>query len=100
MSVYDVKNNPFLSKEINYIKEAIEQGMTVLGICLGAQLIAKALGGEVFPAEKPEIGWYPIELTDSGKEDPLFQHFEKRSLEVAFFETLLVKINTFETVHK
>src|SRR5262249_6877783 len=44
----------------------------VLGVCLGAQLIAQVLGARVYAGERREVGWGPIELTDEGKDDPLF----------------------------
>src|SRR5437867_9023626 len=49
----------------------LEAGMPVLGICLGAQLIAKAAGAEVTAGEEKEIGWYPLTLTEEGKKDRL-----------------------------
>src|SRR5437867_13049030 len=49
----------------------LEAGMPVLGICLGAQLIAKAAGAEVTAGEEKELGWYPLTLTEEGKKDRL-----------------------------
>lgn len=53
---------PYLAAEKIYIRRAIEAGNTVIGICLGAQLIARALGAQVYPNSEREIGWLPIEL--------------------------------------
>lgn len=64
MSVNDDALYPWLVEERAYIKKAIDSGKYVLGICLGAQQIAKALGAEVKPSRCKEIGWYPIALTD------------------------------------
>ena len=75
MSVYDIDRHPFLLQEIRLIQEAIALDMGVLGICLGAQLLSKALGGKVFPAKQAEIGWYPVKPTSVGRNDPLFEHF-------------------------
>jgi GMP synthase-like glutamine amidotransferase len=61
MSVNDEQAYPWLHAEKNFIAEAIENGKIVLGICLGAQLIAHALGVDVFPNRNREIGWFPIE---------------------------------------
>ena len=65
MSVNDETEHPWLVKEKEYIRGAIEAGKPVLGICLGAQLIANSMGGEVFENSKKEIGWFPVEAVDS-----------------------------------
>jgi len=61
MSVNDEERHPWLVHEKRFIAEAIAQDKTVLGICLGAQLIASSLGARVRPNREREIGWYPIE---------------------------------------
>lgn len=60
MSVNDEAELPWLRAEKQFLREAIEKGVGVLGICLGAQLIASALGQRVYPNAVPEIGWYPV----------------------------------------
>jgi GMP synthase-like glutamine amidotransferase len=65
MSVYDDAQYPWLKTEKQFIKSAIEEGKTVIGICLGCQLIALALGAKVYPNTKKEIGWFPVSLTHS-----------------------------------
>lgn len=60
MSVHDEENHPWLADEKRFIARAIETDRTVLGICLGAQLIARALGAPVKPAPTREIGWFPV----------------------------------------
>ena len=77
MNVYEEDHYPFLREEDLFIKEAIQRGKFVLGICLGAQLIAKALGAKVFKASLKEIGWYDILLTMIGSKDPLFSNLPK-----------------------
>ena len=77
MNVYDEERYPFLREEDLFIKEAIQRGKSILGICLGAQLIAKALGAKVFKAITKEIGWYDILLTIDGFKDALFSHLPK-----------------------
>lgn len=72
MNVYEEDQYPFLKDEDLFIKEAIQRGKFILGICLGAQLIAKALGAKVFKASAKEIGWYEVSLTAWGMQDPLF----------------------------
>jgi GMP synthase (glutamine-hydrolysing) len=72
MSANDEKNYPFLGQEIRFIRQALKMGHPVLGVCLGAQLMAKALGAKVYPGPCKEIGWYWLNRTPSGKSDPLF----------------------------
>jgi GMP synthase-like glutamine amidotransferase len=62
----------YLEREARWIAQAVEAGRPVLGVCLGAQLIAKALGAPVYPNPVKEIGWFEIELTGEGAADPLF----------------------------
>jgi GMP synthase (glutamine-hydrolysing) len=77
MSVDDVGRHPHLATEERLIRSAIEREIPVLGICLGAQLIAKALGAEVSRNPEKEIGWYDVSLTEAGRRDPLFAHFRE-----------------------
>jgi GMP synthase-like glutamine amidotransferase len=72
MGVYDEKEFPWLGEEKKYIIDAIRRGRKVLGICLGAQLIASALGAKVYPNHQKEIGWFPIGLTEKGKKSKIF----------------------------
>lgn len=60
MSVNDEKKYPWLAPEKQFIREAIRSGKPVLGICLGAQLIASAMGAKVYSNWVKEIGWFPI----------------------------------------
>lgn len=62
----------FLGKECEFLLQAIERNVPVLGVCFGHQLLAHALNGVVGPAELPEFGWMSVDLTSQGKEDPLF----------------------------
>jgi len=68
MSVNDESDYPWLVAEKEFIRHAIEVGKPVLGICLGAQLIANSMGGEVFPNPVKEIGWFPVEPVKSTSE--------------------------------
>lgn len=70
MGVLDEAAYPWLSAERLLISEAIRREKTVVGICLGAQLIASVLGASVYPGAHKEIGWYPLYLTPEGKSDP------------------------------
>lgn len=78
MNVYEEDRYPFLRDEDLFIKEAIQRGKSLLGICLGAQLVAKALGANVFKAPAKEIGWYDVSLTRIGSQDPFFSKLPKR----------------------
>lgn len=60
MGVYDDEEYSWLNPEKEFIRQAIDAGKTVLGICLGAQLIASVLGAKVYPNSEKEIGWFPI----------------------------------------
>jgi len=77
MNVYEEDRYPFLKDEDLFIKETIQRGKFILGICLGAQLIAKALGAKVFKAPAKEIGWFDVSLTRIGLQDPLFSDLPK-----------------------
>lgn len=74
MNVYEEEKYPFLKDEDVFLKKAINAGIPILGICLGAQLIAKAAGAKVKKAQQKEIGWYNVNLTADGKADPLFKN--------------------------
>jgi len=66
---------PWLLSEKKYIERAIRSGKKILGICLGAQLIANVLGAKVSRCENKEVGWFDIHMTDHAKEVFLFEHF-------------------------
>lgn len=75
MNVYETDRYPFLETEDRIIKKAVEKNMPVLGICLGSQLIAKALGVKVRKNKEKEIGWYSLKTSEGAKADNLFRHF-------------------------
>jgi GMP synthase-like glutamine amidotransferase len=62
MSVNDDHLYPWLKEEKKFIEKAITKGKKVLGICLGAQLIAEVLGAKVYPNKEKEIGWFPVKF--------------------------------------
>jgi len=71
MSVNDEDEYPYLTHEMKLAEQFMKEGKKVLGVCLGAQLMAKALGAKVYPGQEKEIGWYDIELKEAGLKDRL-----------------------------
>ena len=71
MSVHDERRFSWIKHEKLFIEKAIRRGKHVLGICLGAQLIASALGAQVGKNPEPEVGWFPIKKAASQKNIPL-----------------------------
>ncbi len=72
MGVNDDKTFPWLKDEKRYIEDAIAAGKPVVGICLGAQLIADVLGAKVYKNDYKEIGWFPVERTEDARESSVF----------------------------
>jgi GMP synthase-like glutamine amidotransferase len=72
MGVHDEDEHPWLSDERNLLAGAVEAGLPVLGVCLGAQQLAMALGAEVTTGPAPEVGTGSVELTSAGRLDPVF----------------------------
>lgn len=72
MNIYEEEKYPWLVEEKKFITEAIAQGKIVLGVCLGAQLIADVLGGKVTKNKYKEIGWYPVNLTKEARNSSIF----------------------------
>jgi GMP synthase (glutamine-hydrolysing) len=77
LGAYEEDRYPFLRKECELLRAATHRGIAVFGVCLGAQLLAKALGAKVFPGHGEEIGFGSIELAEAGREDALFAGFGK-----------------------
>ncbi len=75
MNVDEHDAYPWLVAEKQFLAEAIQRKKHVLGICLGAQLAAEVLGGRVTTNPHKEIGWFPVQLTDAGRESPGFADF-------------------------
>ncbi len=76
MSVHDEEKYGWLRAEKSLIREAIDAGKTVIGICFGAQLVAQALGANVYPNPQKEIGWFNVSMTERGAENPLLDGFD------------------------
>ncbi|MGI4815916.1 MAG: glutamine amidotransferase [Janthinobacterium lividum] len=71
IGAYEEQKYPFLQQELVLIEQRLASGQALLGICLGAQLIARAAGALVYGGPVKEIGWAPLTLTDAGKSSPL-----------------------------
>src|SRR5574341_1429293 len=70
MAVYEMHRYSYLVNEALLINAAIKANKHVLGVCLGAQMVAHVLGGRVYPGPRKEIGWYEVALTPGGMDDP------------------------------
>lgn len=75
MNIHEEETFPWLREEKHFLRETINAGHRVLGICLGAQLLADVLGGRVYRNAYREIGWYPVETTAEAAGCPLFADF-------------------------
>ncbi len=93
MSAGDDAEHPWLAPEKRLVRDAVEAGRPVLGVCLGVQLLAAALGAPVHPLERAEVGLLPVELTAEGRADPLFAGIEEPLV------TLQWHGDTFELPH-
>jgi GMP synthase (glutamine-hydrolysing) len=65
------QHHPWLREEDFFLQRLLDLHMPILGICLGAQLLAKAAHAPVFPVDEAEVGWFEVELTDAGANDPI-----------------------------
>ena len=75
VGAYEGHLYPILDEELALLQGRLATGAPTLGICLGAQLITRALGARVAPGSAKEIGWAPIDLTNAGRDGPL-RHLE------------------------
>ncbi|ABC38919.1 glutamine amidotransferase [Burkholderia thailandensis] len=71
ISAYDDELYPTTASLAALVGKRIEAGLPTLGVCLGSQLVARALGARVYPAAQKELGWIPLTLTDAGRASPL-----------------------------
>jgi GMP synthase (glutamine-hydrolysing) len=72
------RHHPWLREENFFLQRLLDLQTPVLGICLGAQLLAKAACASVHPADEFEIGWHPVELTDAAADDPVLGQLPER----------------------
>lgn len=78
MNIYETDLFSWLTEEKRFIADAVRNNKIVLGICLGAQLIADVLGGAVFRHASKEIGWYPVFLTEEASDSAVFSSLPRR----------------------
>jgi GMP synthase (glutamine-hydrolysing) len=71
IGAYEENLYPFLGAELHLLESRLAAGLPTLGICLGAQLMARALGARVYPGPAREIGWSPLSLSKAGRASPL-----------------------------
>ncbi len=76
MAVYEMNSHAYLAGEASLIDRAIKANKHVMGVCLGAQMIAHVLGAKVYPGPQKEIGWYEVTLTPEGRGDPLLSQLQ------------------------
>ena len=76
MGADDEARYPWMAAEKRFIEQCIAADKKVLGVCLGAQLIARVLGAPVTANPEPEIGWFPVQSTDAGRHDPIGALFD------------------------
>ena len=78
MNIYEDDLYPWLAAEKKFLAQVIALGKVVLGVCLGAQLLADVLGGKVFRNAYKEIGWHPVRLTPEAAASPVFSTLPER----------------------
>lgn len=74
-SVYEQDQYPYLTRELSFLRDALKAQKPILGVCLGAQLLAAALGAKVTKSPQKEVGWYPLRREPGADGDPLFAAF-------------------------
>ena len=78
MGAYETEEHPYLVDEMELVSELVERDIPVLGICLGSQLLAAALGGRAYLADRPEVGAVSVELTEAGRRHPVISRVDGR----------------------
>jgi GMP synthase (glutamine-hydrolysing) len=73
MGVYETSKHPFLREEIKLLREVLRREIPTLGICLGSQLLAAAALARVYKGPRKEIGWFPIQMREAARKDPLLK---------------------------
>jgi GMP synthase-like glutamine amidotransferase len=100
MSSNDELGQPWIRPELGLLRQAFDRNLPILGICLGGQLLARALGKRVFANPVAEVGWFPLELTEAGRQDsilpsasetPTVYHYHFETFEIPDGATCLAR---------
>ncbi len=86
MNVDSLDRHPFLRHARTLVRAAVDAGRPVLGVCLGAQILTRAMGAEVRPAPRREIGFLPVKATAAGMDDPVLAAFAPEAKVFQFHE--------------
>jgi len=89
---YETDRYPYLQKEIDLCRRFLEVDKPILGFCLGAQLLACALDGEVAPSDLKEIGWHVLKLNDTAADDPLMRTHPSTLLSFHFHGDIITSV--------
>ncbi|HYN00289.1 MAG TPA: type 1 glutamine amidotransferase, partial [Aestuariivirgaceae bacterium] len=91
-SAYETDKYPYLLVQMQLCRDFIAAGKPIAGFCLGAQILACAVGGEVVPGKRKEIGWYDLVLTEDGTNDPLMQEHPRKLLSYHFHGDVIANV--------
>jgi len=91
-SAYETDKYPYLLGQMQLCRDFIAAGKPIAGFCLGAQILACAVGGEVVPGKRKEIGWYDLVLTEDGTNDPLMQEHPRKLLSYHFHGDVIANV--------
>ena len=91
-SAYETDKYPYLLGQMQLCRDFIAAGKPIAGFCLGAQILACAVGGEVVPGKRKEIGWYDLVLTEDGANDPLMQEHPRKLLSYHFHGDVIANV--------
>jgi GMP synthase (glutamine-hydrolysing) len=75
MGVYESSWHPWITEELQFIRQAIQLGKIVIGICLGSQMLAAALEAKVYKNAEPEMGFFPVRFNGNAQQDSVFRNF-------------------------
>lgn len=78
MGAYEESKYPWLVEEKKFIRESVDKGKIVVGICLGSQMIASSLGAKVYPNTTAEIGYFPVHFNQNAEQDDIFSLFPEQ----------------------
>ena len=92
LDVDEVREESFAGRAMDLIRQAHEQHIPVVGICLGAQMIAESLGGDIEPMGRRELGIHPLQLSDEGAADPLLSDLPRPFVQFHFHSEEVVRL--------